>query len=69
MEFTVEERNKCFEKGDGVVIPSNVEHSARVLDKPTKAVDAWYPDKGGLQRALNYYFILQPSPFLHAHDD
>ncbi|MBT9537459.1 MAG: cupin domain-containing protein [Nitrospirae bacterium] len=43
MEFTVEGETNVLRKGDGVVIPSNVEHSARVLDKPTKAVDAWYP--------------------------
>ena len=43
MEFTVEGETRILGKGDGVVIFSNQEHSARVLDKPTKAVDAWYP--------------------------
>lgn len=43
IEFTVEDITKILRKGDGVVILSNQEHSAKVLDKPTKAVDAWYP--------------------------
>ena len=43
MEFTVEGKTRGLKKGDGVVIYSNQEHSARILDKPTKAVDAWYP--------------------------
>ncbi|MBI5050821.1 MAG: cupin domain-containing protein [Nitrospirae bacterium] len=41
--FTIEGETKILKEGDGVVIPSNIEHSAKVLDKPTKAVDAWYP--------------------------
>ena len=43
MEFTVEGETRLLKKDDGVVIRSNQEHSARVLDKPAKAVDAWYP--------------------------
>ncbi|MDA8214407.1 MAG: cupin domain-containing protein [Nitrospiraceae bacterium] len=43
MEFTVEGETRILKNGDGVVILSNQEHSAKVLDKPTKAVDAWYP--------------------------
>ena len=43
IEFTVEGETKILRKGDGVVILSNQEHGAKVLDKPTKAVDAWYP--------------------------
>lgn len=43
MKFTVEGETKILRKDDGVVILSNQEHSARVLNKPTKAVDAWYP--------------------------
>ncbi len=43
MEFTVEGKTNILKKGDGVVICSNQEHSAKVLDKPAKAVDAWYP--------------------------
>ena len=43
MEFTVEGKTRGLKKAMGVVIYSNQEHSARILDKPTKAVDAWYP--------------------------
>lgn len=43
MEFTVEGETKVLKAGDGVVIYSNQEHSAKVLNKPAKAVDAWYP--------------------------
>ncbi len=43
MEVTVEGETRVLKKGDGVVILSNQEHSAKVMNKPTKAVDAWYP--------------------------
>ena len=43
LEFTVEGETKLLRKGDGVVIPSNHEHSVKVLKAPAKAVDAWYP--------------------------
>ena len=43
MEFTVEGEKRILRKGDGVVILSNQEHSAKVLSKPAKAIDAWYP--------------------------
>jgi quercetin dioxygenase-like cupin family protein len=43
LEFTVEGRSTILRKGDGVVIPSNCEHSAKVVAAPAKAVDAWYP--------------------------
>ena len=43
MEFTVEGETKVLKAGDGVVIYSNQEHSAKILNKPAKAVDAWYP--------------------------
>ncbi len=33
---------KILRDGDGVVIPPNQEHSARIPDKPAKAMDAWY---------------------------
>ena len=45
MEFTIEEKMKILKAGDGVVVLSNQEHSARILNKPTKAVDAWYPKR------------------------
>ncbi len=34
---------KILKAGDGVVINSYQEHSAKILSKPTKAIDAWYP--------------------------
>ncbi|MBI1810539.1 MAG: cupin domain-containing protein [Nitrospirae bacterium] len=43
IEFTVNGETKVLKAGDGVVILSNQEHSAKILDKPTRAVDAWYP--------------------------
>lgn len=43
LEFTVEGKTRILRKGDGVVISSNYEHSAKVLKTPAKAVDAWYP--------------------------
>ncbi|MEJ2684773.1 MAG: cupin domain-containing protein [Candidatus Sulfobium sp.] len=43
LEFTVEGETTVLGKGDGVVIFSNQEHSAKVLTSPAKAVDAWYP--------------------------
>ena len=43
LEFTVEGKSRILGKGDGVVIPSNHEHSVKVLKAPAKAVDAWYP--------------------------
>lgn len=43
IEFTVEGETKILRAGGGVVIYSNQVHGAKILDKPTKAVDAWYP--------------------------
>ncbi len=43
MEFTLEGETKVLKTGDGVVIPPNYDHSAKILSMPTKAVDAWYP--------------------------
>lgn len=45
LEFTVEDETRILRKGDGVVISSNHEHSAKVLKAPAKAVDAWYPQR------------------------
>ena len=41
--YSINGETKVLKTGDGVVIPSNQEHSAKILDKPTRAVDAWYP--------------------------
>ena len=43
IEFTVDGETKLLKAGDGVIILSNQEHSARILDKPARALDAWYP--------------------------
>ncbi|NOZ69146.1 MAG: cupin domain-containing protein [Deferribacteres bacterium] len=43
MEFTLEGVTRILRAGEGVVIPPDQEHGARVQDKPAKAVDAWYP--------------------------
>ncbi|HXX80465.1 MAG TPA: cupin domain-containing protein [Thermodesulfovibrionales bacterium] len=43
IEFTVDGETRLLGSGDGVIILSNQEHSARILDKPAKALDAWYP--------------------------
>lgn len=43
MEFTVNGETKILKAGEGVVILANQEHSAKILSKPTKAVDAWFP--------------------------
>lgn len=43
IEFALEGQSMVLKAGDGVVVKSNQEHSARVLGRPAKAVDAWYP--------------------------
>ena len=43
MEFTVAGETRILRKGNGIIIRSYQEHSTKVLDKPTKAVDAWHP--------------------------
>ncbi len=43
MEFVLGGKKRILKSGDGVVVPSDTEHSGRILDKPTKALDAWYP--------------------------
>jgi quercetin dioxygenase-like cupin family protein len=43
IEFTVEGETRTLRKGDGIVILSDQTHSAKVLGRPARAVDAWYP--------------------------
>jgi quercetin dioxygenase-like cupin family protein len=43
MEFTLGDETQVIEAGEGVTIPSNVPHGARILAQPTKAIDAWHP--------------------------
>ncbi len=43
IEMIVDGETKLLKTGDGVVIMPDQEHSAKILSKPSKAVDAWYP--------------------------
>lgn len=43
MEMIVAGETKLLKAGDGVVIPGNIEHSAKIIKGPAKALDAWYP--------------------------
>jgi quercetin dioxygenase-like cupin family protein len=43
LEFTLQGNTQILKEGEGVVVKSNLEHSAKVLTKPTKVIDAWYP--------------------------
>ena len=43
MEMVLDGETKLLKAGDGVVILPNQDHSAKILSKPVKAVDAWYP--------------------------
>lgn len=45
MEMTVAGEARLLTAGDGVVIPGNVEHSAKIIKGPAKALDAWYPKR------------------------
>ena len=39
----MESETRILKKGEGVTVPPDIEHKAIVLNKPVKAVDAWYP--------------------------
>ena len=43
MDMAVGNEKKTVVKGDVIVIPANIEHSAKILDEFTIAVDAWSP--------------------------
>ena len=43
--MTVDGRTKTMHKGDVVTIPPNKTHSAKSLEQPTIAVDAWSPPR------------------------
>lgn len=43
LEFTSGNETRVIGPSEGVTIPPNVPHSARTLEQPTKAVDAWHP--------------------------
>lgn len=46
MEFTLEGETRLMRAGEGVIVKTDREHSAKILSKPVKAVDAWYPIRG-----------------------
>ncbi|MBI4759288.1 MAG: cupin domain-containing protein [Chloroflexi bacterium] len=43
LEFNLDGQVALLSAGDGVAVPANLRHSARALDIPTKAIDAWHP--------------------------
>jgi quercetin dioxygenase-like cupin family protein len=43
MEFTLGDETRVIQAGEGVTIPPNIPHGARILSQPTKAIDAWHP--------------------------
>ncbi len=45
MEFTLDGETRVLRAGEGVCCPPNVPHGAVVLDEPTVALDAWYPQR------------------------
>ena len=44
-EFRLGDEVRVLRAGEGVCCPPNVPHSATVLDEPTVALDAWYPQR------------------------
>jgi len=44
-EFRLGDEVRVLRAGEGVCCPPNVPHSAKVLDEPTVAFDAWYPQR------------------------
>jgi quercetin dioxygenase-like cupin family protein len=44
-EFRLGDEVRVLRAGEGVCCPPNVPHSATVLDEPTVAFDAWYPQR------------------------
>ncbi|MFH0901119.1 MAG: cupin domain-containing protein [Pseudomonadota bacterium] len=45
MEFSLAGQVRILGAGDGVCIPPNVSHGARILDEQTVAYDAWNPPR------------------------
>lgn len=43
MVFTLDGETHTLRAGEGVCISPNVSHSARILEEPTRALDAWHP--------------------------
>lgn len=45
VEFTLGEQTQMLRAGEGVCIPPGVPHGARILDQPTRVLDAWHPPR------------------------
>ena len=45
VEFTLGDETRILEAGEGVCIPANTEHGARILDESTEILDAWGPPR------------------------
>ncbi len=45
MAFSLGDETRTLRAGEGVCIPANIPHSARVLDEETEAYDAWSPPR------------------------
>ncbi|MDD4903960.1 MAG: cupin domain-containing protein [Candidatus Bipolaricaulis sp.] len=45
MEFSLDGESRVLRVGDGVCIPPNTPHAARILSEPTVAYDAWSPPR------------------------
>ena len=43
LEFELDGKTRILKQGEGAVIPPDTEHGAKVLERPTKVLDAWYP--------------------------
>ena len=50
MEFTLGDETRILRGGDGVCISPDIVHSARILDEPTEAYDAWGPPREDYKR-------------------
>jgi len=46
LEFTLAGETRVLRAGDGVCVPANVPHSARVIEGPVEVSDAWHPPRG-----------------------
>jgi quercetin dioxygenase-like cupin family protein len=51
-EFEVAGEKHLLRRGQAVVIPPNVPHSARTFDSPCLEIDVFYPPRAGLLEAM-----------------
>ena len=43
LEFTLGDETQIIAAGEGGTVPPNTPHGARVLERPTRVLDAWHP--------------------------